>query len=275
MTKKNIRFICVFLCLNLFFVMFVFLTRENSQGHMPSISFDQELVTMSVGDEEDVLLKGVKANDAEDGDISDDIFIYDISSFDENMTRTVTYAVFDSDSQMATASRQVRYEDYSAPRFSSSQSLMNLSLTSDENTSYMSANSCVDGNITNKISLSKVEEDNHIIYRYSVTDSTGTSSTLEIRDEISMKNIYNNSIDIELSDYILYVEKGFDLDPEDCIMNVNTSLGEQNELIPYVDIETNYDADKIGTYEVKYTLNRSNGDYGVSKMFVVVEDNHE
>ena len=35
------------------------------------------------------------------------------------------------------------------------------------------------------------------------------------------------------------------------------------------------DTDKIGTYEVKYTLNRSNGDYGVSKMFVVVEDNHE
>lgn len=275
MAKKNIRFICVFLCLNLFFVMFVFLTRENSQGHMPSISFNQEFVTMSVEDKEDVLLKGIKASDEEDGDISDDIFIYDISSFDENMTRTVTYAVFDSDSQMATASRQVRYEDYSAPRFSSSQSLMNLSLTSDENTSYMSANSCVDGNITNKISLSKVEEDNHIIYRYSVTDSTGTSSTLEIRDEISLKDVYNNSIDIELSDYILYVEKGFDLDPEDYIVNVNTSLGEQNELIPYVDIETNYDADKIGTYEVKYTLNRSNGDYGVSKMFVVVEDNHE
>ena len=63
MAKKSIRFLCVFLCLNLFFVMFVFLTRENTQGHMPSISFDQELVTMSVEDEEDVLLKGIKASD--------------------------------------------------------------------------------------------------------------------------------------------------------------------------------------------------------------------
>lgn len=275
MARKNVRFICVFLCLNVFFALFVFFTRESNLGHVPSISFDQELVTLSVEDEEDVLLEGVHANDEEDGDISDDVFIYDMSSFDENMTRTVTYAVFDSDSQMTTASRQVKYKDYTAPRFASSQSLMNLSLTDDENTSYMTAYSCVDGNITNKISLSKVEEDRNVIYRYSVTDSTGTSSTLEIRDETSLENVFNNSIEIELSDYILYVDKGSDIDPEDYIVSVNTSLGKQNELIPYVDIETNYNADKVGTYEVKYTLNRSNGDYGISKMFVVVEDNHE
>ena len=55
---------------------------------------------------------------------------------------------------------------------------------------------------------------------------------------------------------------------------MKTSVGYQFDLKQEVYIETNYNADKPGLYEVVYTLNRSNGDYGAVKMFVIVEDEY-
>lgn len=273
---KNIRFIIILVCIHLVLAGFVYVTQDESKGSAPVITFDQSLVEMSVEDNETVMLAGVYANDAEDGDISSQVFIYDLSSFDENQMRTVTYAVFDSDDQMVTASRQVAYTDYTAPRFSSTRPLMNLSLMEEENaTAFMSATSCVDGNITNRISLTRTEQDNQIVYNYTVTDSTGTTSTLTIKDALSLMNVINTTIDIELSDYIVYLEVGQDIDPEDYIVSVNTSLGEKDELIPEIEIETNFVPNTPGTYEVRYVLNRSNGDYGASKMIIVVEDSYE
>lgn len=278
MLAKNRKFIIIFITMNLIYLIFILgskvLNRNDSE--VPSIKFDNDVITVSVKDGESELLEGVSAYDKEDGDLSKNIFIYSTSTFDKEQNRTITYAVFDSDNQMVTASRKFNYNDYEEPKFSSSQPLINVSLGSmlagDSNdTSFMSATSSVDGNISNKISMSTVEEGTNMIYKYSVTDSTGTTSTLEVSEKISLNSILNNNIDIELKNYILYVDKGTVLNTRSYIKNIKTSLGKQNELKPYVQIETNYDSDKEGTYEVRYTLNRSNGDYGLTKMIVVVE----
>lgn len=278
MLAKNRKFIIIFITMNLIYLIFILgskvLNRNDSE--VPSIKFDKDVITVSVKDGESELLEGVSAYDKEDGDLSKNIFIYSTSTFDKEQNRTITYAVFDSDNQMVTASRKFNYNDYEEPKFSSSQPLINVSLGSmlagnSDDTSFMSAKSSVDGNISNKISMSTVEEGTNMIYKYSVTDSTGTTSTLEVSEKISLNSILNNNIDIELKNYILYVDKGTVLDTRSYIKNIKTSLGKQNELKPYVQIETNYDSDKKGTYEVRYTLNRSNGDYGLTKMIVVVE----
>ena len=272
MSSKNKKFIIAFIVINLIYIVFLLgnkiLTSDN--GNMPVISFDEDVITVSVKSKEKTLLEGVVASDVEDGDISDDIFIYSISTFDENNERTITYAVFDSDDQLVTASRKLKYKDYTPPKFKASQPLFNLSMNSNDDTSYISATSSVDGNISNKVSVSRVENDNKVIYKYNVTDSTGTTSTIEVTDEFSFNGLYSN-IDIILDEYIIYVDKGTELDTRKYIDSVETSLGEQNELIYAIDVETNYNKDEEGIYEVKYTLNRSNGDYGISKLIVVVE----
>lgn len=272
MSKKNRMFIVFFVSINMVYLVFLFGMRVfgNQHNGAPVISFDKDIVSVDVDADEKDLLDGVYANDQEDGDISDKIFIYNISSFDEEKQRVVTYAVFDSQDQMSTAMRKIAYNNYTAPQFYCNEPLINLSLKNTSDSSYMKAKSCVDGDISNKVSVSKVEDNNRVIYKYNVTDSTGTSSSLEISDEISLKGLYTN-IDIELSDYIVYVKKGSTLRYRSYIKNVNTSLGKQNELIPYINIESNYNRNKKGQYEVKYTLNRSNGDYGISKMIVIVE----
>ena len=270
MAKKNIRFICVFLCLNLFFVMFVFLTRENSQGHVPSISFNQELVTMSVEDGEDVLLKGVKATDVEDGNITSKIFIENISVFDENQQRTVTYAVFDSDDNIVRATRQIKYTDYEEPEFTIKKALFIYYLDSTEQLKdYVSASSVVDGDLSSQISIesSAYNQDDEFYVVYSVTDSCGTTTTFKTK--ATWLN-YEPNIDIQLTDYLIRVEKGETIYPREYIDTIEDMGVENDSLESLIDINDDYDSSKEGTYEFIYRINRSNGDYGITKLVVIV-----
>lgn len=272
MSKKNRLFISLLIGMNVLYFGFIcgMNIYKSSSSKLPEIVFDNDIISLSVNATVDDLLSGVSAMDTEDGDISSDVFVYGVSSFNENMERTVTYGVFDSDNQIVKASRKMVYTDYEAPKFSSNKPLVNLSLLSTDDTSYMSATSLVDGNISNKITITKSERDNRLVYRYSVADSTGTTSSFEIADEVNIKGIYAN-IEIELSDYILYVKKGTSLNFRNYLKGVKTSLGNQDSLMNDVHIESNYKADVPGVYEVKYTLNRTNGDYGISKMLIIVE----
>lgn len=276
MNEKNRYLLGIFIGINVIYVLFLgvnfVLNRNTSEA--PVISFDTNEITVSVKDGEDELLKGVYANDKEDGDLSDHVFIYGMSSFDEKQNRSITYAVFDSDNRMVTATRTLKYSDYVSPRFSSTKPLINMSLNGLVNSNEaqtISASSVVDGDISNKVSVVKVEDDHNMIYKYSVTDSTGTTSTLEVSEKLSLNNLFNSNIDIELKNYILYVKQGKELNMRSYLKNINTTLGKQNSLKEYVHIETNYNSQKPGVYETRYTLSRSNGDYGMSKLIIIVE----
>lgn len=281
MSKRNKTFIILFILINFCYLGFLGITKffDKQFSNFPVINYDVELLTISVKDDSKVLLKGVKAIDEEDGDISNNIFIYDISMFDENNERTVTYGVFDSNNQMTIASRKFKYKDYVTPKFSSSKPLVGLMNTIassalgnfDNNSNSIKAYSSVDGDITNKITKTKTEIDDSIIYVYSVTDSTGTTKSLTVSENVNFKELFTN-ISIELKNYIVYVKKGSSLDYRSYISNIKTSIGYQKDLIESVEIESNFNSNKAGVYEVVYTLNRSNGDYGTTKMYVIVED---
>ena len=46
---------------------------------------------------------------------------------------------------------------------------------------------------------------------------------------------------------------------------------ENDSLESLIDINDDYDSSKEGTYEFIYRINRSNGDYGITKLVVIVE----
>lgn len=271
MSKKNRIFLILFLSINLIYICFILISKigDLNKNELPVIKMNENLITVKASASEDTLLNGLSAYDEEDGDLSDDIFIYNISSFDENNERVITYGVFDSSNQLVIASRKLKYSNYSAPKFSSTRSFINMNMSSD-NFSFIHAKSVVDGDISNKISLTKSEVNDSIVYHFSVSDSTGTSSSFEIRDEINLNALYSN-IDITLKKYLVYVHVGDDFDFYDNIKSISTNLGNYNHLKNDVDIETNYDSNKKGIYEARFTLNRSNGDYGISKMLIIVE----
>lgn len=279
--KKTIWFIVLFLLMHTIYAGVVYYTRNlmSDDNKVPAITFDKDLIEIELQFDEnglvnksalnEAMMKGVKAKDVEDGDITDNVFIHGISTFDQDKIRTITYGVFDSGDQLITATRQLKYTNYTEPKFKSNKSLINLTMTSTSDI-YMNAVSSVDGDVTNKISMNTVEKNGIVVFTYSVTDSTGSLETLQVTEEINLLSLLNN-IDIELTDYILYLKVGDEFNPRNYIKTVNTSLGSQTNLISQVMVETNCDTSIAGQYEAKYTINRENGDYGISKMIIIVE----
>ena len=248
----------------------IFTQERQSSGNAPTISAPQEVLEVSVQDYEEALLAGVSASDEEDGELSEDVFIESMSEFDEENCRTVTYAVFDSDDNLSRATRRIRYSDYEAPRITLNQALcISYNDYNVQLQDYVGAASSVDGDLSAKVSVgSESQGDDGYYATFSVMDSCGTTSSLRLR----IDTLWDDpSMTIELSDYLIYVERGTDIDPQDYIERVSDRGIEDDDLIDEVTVQDDYDADKEGTYEFIYRVERASGEYGITKLVVVVQ----
>ena len=96
----------------------IFFIREKSQDKTyPVISIDEEIIDVSIKVTDEELLKGVTARDAKDGDITSKIIIESVSDFIEHGVSIVTYSVCDNDNHATSATRKIRYTDYTEPVF--------------------------------------------------------------------------------------------------------------------------------------------------------------
>lgn len=271
--KKGISFILAIIAIIGSYTGFIlFLKWHESTGAIPTITAPQDVLKVSVKDEEKVLLQGLTASDQEDGDLTSEIYVEKISPFDDQKCRTVTYAVFDSDDHLVRTTRQIQYTDYKAPEFDMVKSPYYYFFphSSDEFKEFVSASSVVDGDLSSRISVDKdisADSINHEV-TFSVTDSCGTKSSFIV----NIEQISNNpNIDIILSDYLLKVEKGTSIDPEDYIESIEL-FGMPYALSDDLEIQSNYNPDQAGTYEVIYRISQNNGDYGIAKLLIIVEE---
>ena len=83
----------------------------------PQITCPDEPLEISAKDNESALLVDVTAKDEQDGDLTNRISIGGISKLISKDTAKVTYMVFDSDNNMASCVRYIRYVDYHRPTF--------------------------------------------------------------------------------------------------------------------------------------------------------------
>ncbi len=269
MLKKNILLILtVFIIIGYVLVLRSPLVEKES-GSSPVINFDENSIEVSVKDDEDVLLEGVSAIDDEDGDLTSSISIESLSSFTKGNTRTVTYVVFDSDNNVTKAKRSITYTDYTNPTFSLDGQLVSSTYSVSSLTSLIKANSCVDGDISSKVAIknSTLVNSDHVEFYISVSDSTGSASYLTLNYYLAS----DTDIDIELDEYLIYLEVGEDYDYSDNIKNITEGVMTDNSLKPYVDIDIP-DMDEPGVYEVTYSITRSNGYNGSAILIVIVTD---
>ena len=75
---------------------------------IPEITIEEEVLEVALDAKTEDLLKGVKAFDEKDGDISNKVIVETISKFIDKGVCKVTYAVCDSDNNVSTAVRKVR-----------------------------------------------------------------------------------------------------------------------------------------------------------------------
>ena len=166
---------------------FTYLLREAAakDDAAPVIVCSSSEIHVSVDASEEELLFGVTAMDAEDGDITSSVVIESISSFVEPGKSIITYAAFDSHNHVATASRTLYYTDYHSPRFRITDSLQFLSGTVINPLLYITAEDCIDGDISNKISMTLLESGDYISaigvhpVEFRVTNKIGRASCRE------------------------------------------------------------------------------------------------
>lgn len=269
--KKWVRFLIgiVLLCVIYFGFLFV-VDRRQSTGSAPTFQVPTSILTASVHDDEAKLIEGIKATDQEDGDLSSHIFVESMSGFNENNCRTVTFGVFDSDDNLTRATRIIQYSDYEKPIINLESSLCYLSLHDNDGfKQFVSAESCVDGDITSKINVNNRYEKNGKEYiTFSITDSCGSTTKLTLKaDQLKEKP----NIDIILSEYLIRVPEGTRIDPLNYIESISGNGMTERALRNQLQIINDYNSNEKGMYEYIYRIDMANGDYGYTKLVVIVE----
>ena len=242
----------------------------------PEITFDSEVLEVTVAVTEEELLNGVTAADKKDGDVTDTIIIESISKMLGDHERIVTYAAFDKDNHVGKAQRKIRYTDYTSPRFSLDGPLeagtMNAEMS--DILAPLHATDCIDGDLTSQIVVIDTEITSMSAdamtaqYEVQVTNSCGDVTTLKLPVRMQM-NTSGSFAEIKLSEYLAYRKVGEAVDPAAFV--VSASAGGQEYGVGGVQINSNLDTSMPGVYTVTYTLSVE-GNSTSTDLIIVVEE---
>ena len=242
----------------------------------PEITFDSEVLEVSVAVTEEELLNGVTAADKKDGDVTDTIIIESISKMLGDHERIVTYAAFDKDNHVGKAQSKIRYTDYTSPRFSLDGPLeagtMNAEMS--DILAPLHATDCIDGDLTSQIVVIDTEITSMSAdamtaqYEVQVTNSCGDVTTLKLPVRMQM-NTSGSFAEIKLSEYLAYRKVGEAVDPAAFV--VSASAGGQEYGVGGVQINSNLDTSMPGVYTVTYTLSVE-GNSTSTDLIIVVEE---
>lgn len=246
--------------------------REKSSGRDigPTITCPQEVLEVSVNDGEEALLSGVTAADAQDGDLTKHILIQGVSrQITDNMT-SITYLVFDSDGNSASATRSIRYTDYRKPCFAISESLVYNSTASIALLDRLQAVDCIDGDITNNIRVSSLSTTSDPeIHTIDIQVTNSLSDTARLTIPLVVYSTTASRSVIELRDYLVYLDQGAAFNARGYLESVRTPRGELGELSD-VKIEGRVDTAVPGTYMVYYRY-PNDGTTSLAVLTVVVQ----
>lgn len=232
--------------------MTAFTRSINDKNDAPTISCASDTLELSVSDDAGVLLAGVTAEDKQDGDLTARIRTSGVSKFLEIGTSTVTYLVFDSDHNVASCTRTIRYTDYVSPRFTITEPLVYKSSEEIALLDRISVIDSIDGDITADVRVSTLESstvDEVYTVTAQVTNSMGDSA--EVTLPVIWQRSNTDRPEINLKEYLVYLPMGSSFNADSYISYVTTPEGRGNK--SDVRIEGNVDTSAAGTYYVYYT----------------------
>lgn len=238
---------------------------EMMTDHTPPVISGGEAIEVSVEDPEEKLLEGMTASDKRDGDVTDSLVVQEISEFDDEGVRTVRYAAVDDSGNVSYSSRPMTYSDYREPEFMLSEPLRFPMGGAFNVCQGISASSVLDGDLSNSIkytldrAISTTAPGTYEV-EFRVMDSAGRTSYL--KTQIEVYDPTEERIEVELSDYLVYVSQGASFKPDDYFKGSSAEDGE-------LDIMSKVDTSKAGAYYVDYTVTTKQLE-GKSRLVVVV-----
>ena len=249
----------------------------------PELIVDEDLLEISVKDEADKLLTGIRAQDERDGDVTASILVESIYGIDQNNMTTVTYAAFDRAGNVSKIQRQVRYVDYEHPRFKLYGSLTFSSGSGFDLLEYLGAEDVIEGDIRRRVHATlisdtkSIEAEGRHRVKLQVTNSLGDTSELVVPVEVYDPEWY--AADVHLSKYLIYLDRGSAFDARSYLEEfvfrgepIDMTRGTPEDVT--VEIDDGVNTNEPGVYEVTYILSKSlnmNMYSGIAKLIVVVE----
>lgn len=251
------------------------LMKLGSRGdEKPVIESDGEALEISCEYTKEDLLLGVTASDEEDGDLTDQIVAGSFSRFVDPGVTNLTYVVFDSQGQSASLTRGVRFTDYHSPRFALSEPLVfregEGSYT--EAMERLDAVDQLDGSRKDWIIQTDTDVNYSTAGNYTmsveVTNSLGDTASAGL--PMHVVNAQSRNVQIALTQGIVYLEAGEEIDPASYISGVTGPNGAA--LDPgAVSAQSGVDVNTPGCYEIHYQASDGAGNAGETWLTVIVE----
>lgn len=242
--------------------------RMSGDNTAPVIQCSSDPLEVSVKDDDSVLFTGITASDKQDGDLTDRIYLSGLSKMVDHTVKA-TYLVFDSDNNMASYTRQIRYADYTSPRFEVTQPLIYYSTDSIGLLDRLRVIDNVDGDITSSIRVSTLSAtDISNVYTVSLQVTNSMGDTIRVELPVIQLSSGTSHSTVNLSKYLVYVSQGSSFSPKSYLLSVDTPTGEgsTNDVL----ITSTVDTSTPGTYQVRYDYPGEDAS-GLSILTVVVE----
>lgn len=150
MKKLRILGIVVFVIAAASFGYFKYEQINSKDNQAPVITMDTDSIQVSCQAEDGELLKGIRATDSKDGDVTGSLIVESVSNFMENYTRNMTVVAFDSDNHATKAARKITYTDYVSPTFSLTEPLR-FAMNTQDIMGTLTCSDVLDGDITGKL----------------------------------------------------------------------------------------------------------------------------
>ena len=251
---------------------FYFVNQARLDQTIPEITFAAQVLDVPVDADEAALLMDVKAIDGKDGDITNRVIVEKISNFVEKGLSNITYAVVDSDRHTVKATRRVRYVDYRSPRFTFSRPMRFDVGTNFNILQALGAVDMIDGDISDKVKLIgsdlSVNAPGTYMMQAQVTNSKGDVSYL--RFNVTMKPAQRQTLQVNLTEYLVYLKQGEALNPSSYIGEVTLNTRPVTEYT--VDISPDIDTAFPGVYQAVYKASDGRGNTGETELTVIVEE---
>ena len=226
--------------------------NRNLNTDYPEITSAVELLEISVQDPPEAIYGELHAQDATDGDLTEQIMVASMSHFIEPGTVRVKYVVFDSHNNSATLTRQVRYTDYEAPVFSLEKPPVYTVGSSFDLMDHIRVEDCIDGDISDNIRVISNMVNNFTVGNYPVVLEVSNScgDTAQITLWVSYESKESTAI-VKLHRHIVYVQQGQTFEPMQWLAAVtdrNTNALDAEK----IEIQGNLDVNKPGCYQLTY-----------------------
>ncbi|MBO5911968.1 MAG: hypothetical protein J6Q76_00665 [Clostridia bacterium] len=274
---RLLRIISLFLCVVVLAGSAILYITSRDKTVSPELTCDIKVIEGSINITDEELLSYVTAYDEQDGDLTKSIKVVRKRFFiDDKNTTVVTFAVSDSDNNVTSIQRPLKYTDYHSPRFSFNNDLILPGGYRYALEKYVSASDVIDGDLSQYLKLISSEITNtEGVYSVNikVSNSMADTSELTVNAIVTDKDYF--TVKVQLDDYITYQPVNAEIDYMAFVKGIKNG-SDKNYDNDDIELDTSaVDVTKPGCYEAYYKIyaDREKQELvTMTRLFVVVEE---